>query len=428
VKENYPSKFNKIKRQTLFGQLPVDRQEMLKSLACAHFFTQQELKNAVDIDIDLSMWGTQGFTERWHEYEAGSRQNGKQLKKELFKKINTTIHQLVGTPVHYQSDPSAPGKFKETRITVTRGTSTEKIFGMCPVASPLTVCCNLRTIDAVKNCGFGCSYCGIQTMYSNQEVVFDERFEKKLNDIVLDRNRRYHIGTGQSSDSLMWGNKQGILEAMLNFARKWPNAMIEFKTKSKNIRHLLKLDVPDNVVCSWSLNPQIVIDNEEHLTASIDERIDAARAVADKGIKVSFHFHPMIHFDGWQDAYAGISECIQTNFKTHEVLFISFGSLTFPKPIIRKIRTYDIQSRILQMPMQANPEGKMTYPDDIKKELFRFGFQSFKKWHDKVFFYLCMEEKKFWLDTFGFAYASNEAFETALNDAIWAKIETSVIR
>ncbi len=136
----------------------------------------------------------------------------------------------------------------------------------------------------------------------------------------------------------------------------------------------------------------------------------------------------MIYFDGWQEAYAEIFKCVQTNFKTPEVLFISFGSLTFPKPIIKKIRTYGIQSRILQMPMQPNPEGKMTYPDDIKKELFRFGFQSFNQWHDKVFFYLCMEEKKFWLDTFGFAYDANEEFENALNDAIWMKKEGSGVR
>ncbi len=421
MREHYPSKFEKIESLTQFSHLPADRQVGLKNIACSHLFTQQELKNAVDIDIDLFMWGTRGFSERWHEYETASRQQGKQLKKDIFNKINTAIAKLTSQAVHYQSRPPAPGKFKETRISLNKDASTAKIFGMCPVASPKTVCCNLRTIDAVKNCGFGCSYCGIQTMYSRQEVIFDEGFEDKLNAIVLNPDRRYHIGTGQSSDSLMWGNKHGVLEAMLNFARKWPNATIEFKTKSKNIRQLLQLEVPDNIVCSWSLNPQIIIDNEEHFTAGFDERLAAARTVADNGIKVSFHFHPMVHFDGWQPAYANIFNSVQERFKPAEVLFISFGALTFPKPIIKKIRSYGIQSRILQMPMQPNPEGKMSYPDDIKKALFRFGFQSFKRWHEQVFFYLCMEEKKFWLDTFGRAYDSNEEFENALNEAIWMK-------
>ena len=40
------------------------------------------------------------------------------------------------------------------------------------------------------------------------------------------------------------------------------------------------------MVCSWSLNPSVIIDNEEHFTAGLKERIEAARILADKGIKV----------------------------------------------------------------------------------------------------------------------------------------------
>ena len=221
----------------------------------------------------------------------------------------------------------------------------------------------------------------------------------------------------------MWGKKLGVLDAMLAFARKWPNAAIEFKTKSKNVRHLLKVEVPANIICSWSLNPQIIIDNEEHLTASLDDRLEAARAVADRGIQVAFHFHPLVHFDGGQAAYAALIERLIAGFDTAEVSFVSFGTLTFPKPVMKKIRGSGTKSRILQMNMQPNPEGKMTYPDPVKRELFRHAYQPFSPWHGDVFFYLCMEERRFWQDTFGFAYETNEDFENLLNDAIWTKMQ-----
>ena len=49
--------------------------------------------------------------------------------------------------------------------TVLSGSS-KKIYGMCPVASPDTLCCRLNTIDAVESCSFGCSYCTIrETQY-----------------------------------------------------------------------------------------------------------------------------------------------------------------------------------------------------------------------------------------------------------------------
>lgn len=126
MKENYSSKFDKIESQTQFRHLPMDRQEVLKKIACEHLFTQQELKNAVDIDIDLTMWDTQGFAEHWHEHKTQSRQNGKQLKKYIFNKINSVIKQLVSTPVHYQENPSSLKKFKESKVTVSQGALTER--------------------------------------------------------------------------------------------------------------------------------------------------------------------------------------------------------------------------------------------------------------------------------------------------------------
>ena len=248
---------------------------------------------------------------------------------------------------------------------------------MCPVQSDKTLCCNLRTIDAVKNCGFGCSYCSIQTMHEGNNIQFDEDFGTKLDSIELDPEKGYHIGTGQSSDALMWGNKNGILDDMFRFARKWPNAVLEFKTKSRNIDHFLRSDVPANVICSWSLNPDVIVKNEEHLTADLGQRLNAARRVSNKGIAIAFHLHPMVYYEGWQAGYSSLIERVTENFDYDEVAFVSFGALTFPKPIVRKIRSSGIKTKIHQISMSPNPEGKMTYPDHIKEELFGHAYRAF---------------------------------------------------
>ncbi|NIO39317.1 MAG: DNA photolyase, partial [Burkholderiales bacterium] len=79
------------------------------------------------------------------------------------------------------------------------------------------------TLDAIENCGFGCSYCSIQSFYHGNQIYFDPGFAQKLNALKVHHDRVYHIGTGQSSDSLMWGNKHGVLDALAAFARKHPN-------------------------------------------------------------------------------------------------------------------------------------------------------------------------------------------------------------
>ena len=114
-------------------------------------------------------------------------------------------------------------------------TPKEKILGKCPVASEKTLCCNLITLDAVENCGFECSYCSIQSFYPYNEILYKESLIDKLNALSINKNEIYHIGTGQSSDSLFIGNQGAVLDQLMAFARSNPNVILEFKTKSKNI-------------------------------------------------------------------------------------------------------------------------------------------------------------------------------------------------
>ncbi len=274
----------------------------------------------------------------------------------------------------------------------------------------------------MENCVFGCSYCTIQTFYT-ENIQIERNIAEKLDQIELDTDRFYHFGTGQASDSLAWGNREGILDAHFKFAHKYPKILMEFKTKSKNIQHFLENPVPPNIVCSWSLNPEEVIEHEEHFTASLEERLSSARTVADRGIKVAFHFHPMVYFEGWSESYTGIANQVMKRFDPDEVLFISFGSVTLIQPVIQKIRNLGNPTKILQMELVPDPHGKLTYPDDIKIRMFRLMYKIFTPWHDMVFFYLCMEKTEIWQASLGHTYPSNELFEQEFGKETMRKIK-----
>ena len=231
----------------------------------------------------------------------------------------------------------------------------------------------------------------------------------------------YHIGSGQSSDSLAIGNREGVLDAQLEFARKNSNIILEFKTKSSNIDHLVKTDVPKNVFVSWSLNPQLFIDNEEHGTASLDQRISSARRLSDKGILIGFHFHPIVYYENYEKDYSDVVKKVMTTFEPSEIAMISMGTLTFIKPAIQKLRSTGLSSKVLQIPM-ADAVGKSSYTREIKAEIFNQVYSQFHHWHDRVFFYLCMEESAVWESVFGEYYSCNTEFENALFESVHSKM------
>jgi len=406
--QNLLDKFNNAIKNTNFLKLTQSEQNLIKDIALSYRLSFQEIKIIINIANDIVIWD-EGSIVNYIDKTSNDIKNHKQERKILLKALQKKYENLQNRPNSYKN-------FNSKNTYRPKGVKTKTIekeslgIGSCPVASEKTRCCNLLTLDAVESCGFDCSYCSIQSFYNQNQVIFDKNFKIKLQNIKLDPKKRYHIGTGQSSDSLMWGNKEGILEALFDFASRNNNVILELKTKSNNIKYLLENDIPKNVIVTWSLNTPTIIEHEEHLSARLNERISSAKKIANKGTKVGFHFHPIVQYEDYLQDYKNIFTKLQDEFSSNEVAMISFGTLTYIKPVLKQIRERNFKSKIYQMPLNE-VEGKYSYPNEIKIEMFKTAYQSFSSWHKKVFFYLCMEPHALWKECFGYEYNDNDDFE-----------------
>jgi len=417
--EPYAEKFTRIASSVELDCLSPGECEFIRAHAFRHRFTQQELKQVVDMAVDFRMWNEATIRDLWPAPDSPIRPD-KAVKQRLIRELREHWESLKRKPKSYNGFAGRDEEEPEP-IRFLREEKQQLGLGRCPVASPRTRCCNLMTLDAVENCGFDCSYCSIQSFYHGNEIRFDRSFADKLARLELDPGQTYHIGTGQSSDSLMWGNREGVLDALIAFARRNPNLILELKTKSKNVSYLLRQDLPPNILCTWSLNTPTIVANEERHTAPLEQRLKAARRLADQGVLVGFHLHPMVHYDCWRDDYAELFGRLQDGFAPREVAMVSLGTLTFIKPVMRQIRRRAFKSKILQMHLDE-ADGKFSYPEDLKIEMFRHAYRSLAGWHEQVFFYLCMESPRLWEAVFGYQFGSNREFETAMKGSYLAKI------
>jgi|TARA_B110000116_G_scaffold266849_2_gene278204 spore photoproduct lyase len=412
------TKLIQLKKDNVFLNLNELSKQDIVEISNKYPFSFQDLRQLSIIATDLYMWNESGVRTCIEEFE--SLQKKGLSKKEVISHVKNHWEALRSAKIKYEPvDKNEVERPKPRKVELSE--QENEVFGMCPVASEKTVCCNLMTIDAVQGCSLGCSYCSIQTFYSDGKVSVDKNLAEKLANIPLDPSKNYHIGSGQSSDSLVIGNREGVLDAQLKFARANPNIILEFKTKSNNISHLLKTDLPNNVFVCWSLNPQLFIDHEEHGTASLNQRLKAAKDLSNKGVLVGFHFHPIVYYEGYEDDYKNIVNKVMTMFEPSEIAMISMGTLTFIKPAINKLRSTGLKSKVLQIPM-ADAVGKSSYTKEIKKEIFSTVYDEFQPWHKDVFLYLCMEESSIWESVFGSYYKQNIDFETALFDSVSSKM------
>ncbi len=411
VRVDYQTKFERISAQTNYRFLDMKAQAFLHAQAIRYRFTLQELQLVSDMALDRLRWKEPPLQTDWPQT------NNKQSLLNMLREQHRAVRESEKRYTQF-STKDKPHSLKPTLQV----TSREQLgLGRCPVASERTRCCNLLTLDAVEKCGFDCSYCSIQSFYHGNAVTFDSGFPEKLAALQLDPRQTYHIGTGQSSDSLMWGNHGGVLDALGAFATDHPNVLLELKTKSRNIGWLLQQDYPPNIVTTWSLNPQTIIDHEEHLSASLAQRLESAERIAAKGRLVGFHFHPVIQYDGGREEYRAICRQLVARFRPEKVAMVSLGTLTFTRSTMKTIRRRPLTTKILQMPMEEIA-GKYSYPLELKVEMFRPLYEALSPWHGKVFFYLCMEAQSLWRPVFGHEYPSNEAFEVAMKNAYFSKV------
>jgi spore photoproduct lyase len=408
-----PEKMDEYLEDPLFLSLSLANRQYAIRMAHDNRLSVQEIRIFLTMLRDWEQWEMLPLSERLDSAETLP-------KKRWFARVRSLYESDRNDPIEYTNARNKSPLMTGRPLQILDGQRT--LLGRCPVASDKTRCCNLQTLDSVMGCGFGCHYCSIQSFYNKKSIMIHKQLGDKLDNLDLDPEKYHHIGTGQGSDSLLWGNQYGLLDQLAAFCRKNPRVILEMKSKSDNITWFLENPVPRNMILTWSLNPEPVITHEEPGTALLKNRLSAARKMANKGVLIGFHFHPIIRYKGWKEDYQKVAESVRHTFSPEELVMISLGTLTYPKKALQSIRLSPVKTKVLKMPF-TDLQGKFSYPTYIKEELFKTVYAPLSDWNGRVFFYLCMEEPALWEPVLGRVYQTNEAFESDMLGFYAGKID-----
>jgi len=268
-----------------------------------------------------------------------------------------------------------------------------------------TLSCNFYSLHLVEGCELECSYCILQAYLTNPFLTVYVNTEEILENLEFflkaHPGQHFRIGTGQLADSLSLDPLTAHTETLVPFFARQENAVLELKTKSVHISQLEKLDSRSRTIVSWSMNTRRIQREEEHKTASIDERIEAAQKCIDWGYRVGFHFDPLIDYEGCLEEYEEVLKEIFSKIDLERVAWVSLGSLRF-MPELKSIMERRFPGSLLPYgEWVRGTDGKLRYFKERRIEMYNCLIRSLKRLAPKLTVYLCMETEEVWQDSFG---------------------------
>jgi spore photoproduct lyase len=322
-----------------------------------------------------------------------------------------------------------------TGLGQTQGTTGEvetldratRLLDLCATYKPYYICCMVHVLRTVQNCPYRCSYCFLQDYLTDTErkkVFVNRQFVLETLKKTLDAEpqRLFRIGTWELGDSLALDEAYPQVAFLVETFSRFENAVLELKTKSARVSPLLGLRHNQRTVVSWSVNPEEIVRKEEQGAASMKQRIEAMRIVAQEGYLLGLHFDPMLYWPDWKNLYGELVEEIFNALPAERVAWVSMGTLRFASQLKRHILLNHPDTEVLQAEMVRASDGKMRYPRPLRVQMYRYLYSQLRRFiPDECIVYLCMEKAPVWQEVFGHSPEGPEALDRLFAENLYRR-------
>jgi spore photoproduct lyase len=222
------------------------------------------------------------------------------------------------------------------------------------------------------NCVYDCRYCFLQGMYRSAHYVVFVNYDDFFADIAAttaagDRQPSWFF-SGYDCDSLAMEPVTGFIEAALPVFTRLPQAQLEIRTKSTQIRSLSAAEPIANCVVAFSFTPDEISRAVEHKVPSVDKRIRAMEKLQRQGWRIGLRLDPLIYTDGFERQYRQLIESLFARIDADSLHSVSVGEFRLPKDFFRKMVRIYPREKLFAGPLEQLG-GQVSYPESIETSL-----------------------------------------------------------
>lgn len=183
-------------------------------------------------------------------------------------------------------------------------------------------------------CPGACQYCYLASTYEMRPFI---RLYVNLEEILAEAADRIRIKAPEityfegssTADTLALEHLGGSIAQSVRFFAGQEHGRFRFVTKFATVDDLLAIDHRGHTKVRFSLNSRHVIRNFEQHTASLEERLEAARKVADAGYPLGFIIAPIIRHDDWHAGYAETFQLLAERLGPHAGKALTFELIQY---------------------------------------------------------------------------------------------------
>jgi len=191
------------------------------------------------------------------------------------------------------------------------------------------------------NCLYDCRYCFLQGMYRSAHYVLYVNYEDfgAAIDATLANNGHENswFFSGYDCDSLAMEPVSEFVQHFLPFFADRPQASIELRTKSTQIRSLLKHEPLANAVIAFSFTPGEIHQALEHKVPTIERRLQSMQQLQQAGWQLGLRFDPLIYHEDYRDSYRELFQQLFSQLRADQLHSVSLGAFRLPQGYFKRL-------------------------------------------------------------------------------------------
>jgi spore photoproduct lyase len=227
----------------------------------------------------------------------------------------------------------------------------------------------------ILNCLYDCRYCFLQGMYQSAHYVLFvnyEDFQQQIAQICADaQGDAVHFFSGYDCDSLALEPVTGFAQQFLNFFDTVPNAWLELRTKSTQIRSLLNRPVQPRCIVAFSLSPESVALKVEAKAPPLYKRLEALTKLQQQGWLIGLRFDPLIYQSDYKQHYQAFFAQVFAKVKLEQLHSVSLGVFRLPESYFKKIHKLYPEEKLFAAALQQQ-NGMVSYTAELEQEMMRY--------------------------------------------------------